>query len=97
MAKATLFSFNVYLRQDGKVELDKQMVKPEEFQKEMDAGVPEFDGAHSIASMLRYFSSVTDEMMEKSGGYTFLLLGHAASSCLCHLQHRTAPSHRPCS
>ena len=49
MAKATLFSFNVYLRQDGKVELDKQMVKPEEFQKEMDAGVPEFDGAHSIA------------------------------------------------
>jgi|TARA_Y100000004_G_scaffold151257_1_gene173879 hypothetical protein len=69
MAKATLFSFNVYLRQDGKVELDKQMVKPEEFQKEMDAGVPEFDGAHSIASMLRYFSSVTDEMMDKSGGY----------------------------
>jgi len=67
--KATLFSFNVYLRQDGKVELDKQMVKLEDFQKEMDAGVPELDGAHSIASMLRYFSSVTDEMMEKSGGY----------------------------
>ena len=67
--KATLSSFNVYLRQDGKVELAKDMVRPEDFQKEMDAGVPEFDGAHSIASMLRYFSSVTDEMMEKSGGY----------------------------
>jgi hypothetical protein len=67
--KATLFSFNVYLRQDGKVELAKDMVRPEEFQKEMDAGVPEFDGSHSIASMLRYFSSVTDEMMEKSSGY----------------------------
>ena len=35
----------------------------------MDAGVPDYDGAHSIASMLRYFSSVTDEMMDKSGGY----------------------------
>ena len=67
--KATLFSFNVYLRQDGKVELDKQLGIPEECQKEKDAGVPEFDWAHSIASMLRYFSSVTDEMMEKSNGY----------------------------
>ena len=54
--KATLFSFNVYLRQDGKVELAQDMmVKPEEFQKEMDAGVPDYDGSHSIASMLRYF------------------------------------------
>jgi len=67
--KATLFSFNAYLRQDGKVELVKDMVRPEEFQKEMDAGVPDYDGSHSIASMLRYFSSVTDEMMDKSGGY----------------------------
>ena len=67
--KANLFSFNVYLRQDGKVELAKDMVRPDEFQREMDAGVPDYDGAHSIASMLRYFSSVTDEMMDKSGGY----------------------------
>ena len=67
--KANLFSFNVYLQQDGKIELAKDMVRPDEFQKEMDAGVPDYDGAHSIASMLRYFSSVTDEMMDKSGGY----------------------------
>ena len=67
--KATLFSFNVYLRQDGKVELAKDMVRPEEFQKEMDAGVPDYDGAHSIASLLRYVNSVTDEMIDKSRQY----------------------------
>ena len=69
MAKATLFSFSVYLRQDGKLELDKQSVRPDEFQKEMDAGVPDYDGAHSIASLLRYVNSVTDEMIEKSSRY----------------------------
>lgn len=67
--KATLFSFNAYLRQDGKVELVKDMVRPEEFQKEMDAGVPDYDGAHSIASLLRYVNSVTDEVIEKSSSY----------------------------
>jgi len=69
MAKATLFSFSVYLRQDGKLELDKQSVRPDEFQKEMDAGVPDYDGAHSIASLLRYVNSVTDEMIDKSRQY----------------------------
>ena len=33
MAKATLFSFNVYLRQDGNIELDKQSVRPDELQR----------------------------------------------------------------
>lgn len=69
MAKATLFSFNIYLRQDGNVEMDKQSVRPDEFQKEMDAGVPDYDGAHSIASLLRYVNSVADEMIEKSSSY----------------------------
>jgi hypothetical protein len=67
--KATLFSFNVYLRQDGNVEIDKQSVRPDELQKEMDAGLPAYDGAHSIASLLRYVNSVTDEMIEKSSRY----------------------------
>jgi hypothetical protein len=57
------------LRQDGKVELEKQSVRPDELQKEMDAGVPDYDGAHSIASLLRYVNSVTDEMIEKSSSY----------------------------
>ena len=50
----------------------------------MDAGVPDYDGSHSIASMLRYFSSVTDEMMEKSGGYIFPA---EASFCLLQSLH----------
>ena len=57
--KANLFSFHVYLRQDGHIEL----------QKEMDAGVPDYDGAHSIASLLRYVNSMTDEMIDKSRQY----------------------------
>ena len=69
MAKATLFSFNVYLRQDGNIELDKQSVRPDDLQKEMDAGVPDYDGAHSIAALLRYVNSVTDEIIEKSASY----------------------------
>ena len=67
--KANLFAFNIYLRQDGKVELEKQSVRPDELQKEMDAGVPDYDGAHSIASLLRYVNSVTDEMIDKSRQY----------------------------
>ena len=67
--KANLFAFNIYLRQDGKVELEKQSVRPDELQKEMDAGVPDYDGAHSIASLLRYVNSVTDDMIEKSSSY----------------------------
>ena len=69
MAKATLFSFHMYLRQDGNIELNKQSVRPDELQKEMDAGVPDYDGAHSIASLLRYVNSVTDEIIEKSSSY----------------------------
>ena len=67
--KANLFSFNVYLRQDGNIELQKESVRPDELQKEMDAGVPDYDGAHSIASLLRYVNSVTDEMIDKSRQY----------------------------
>jgi hypothetical protein len=67
--KANLFAFNIYLRQDGKVELEKQSVRPDELQKEMDAGVPDYDGAHSIASLLRYVNSMTDEMIDKSSSY----------------------------
>ena len=43
--KANLFSFHVYLRQDGNIELQKESVRPDELQKEMDAGVPDYDGA----------------------------------------------------
>jgi len=35
----------------------------------MNKGMPEYDGAHSIASLLRYLRSMGDEMMEKSRTY----------------------------
>ena len=67
--KANLFSFHVYLRQDGNIELQKESVRPDELQKEMDAGAPDYDGAHAIASLLRNVNSVTDEMIDMSRQY----------------------------
>ena len=67
--KANLFSFNVYLKQDGNVEILFDGVKPEDFESVMNKGMPEYDGAHSIASLLRYLRSMADEMLEKSNKY----------------------------
>jgi len=67
--KANLFSFNAYFNQDGNIELIWDGVKPEEFEAVMNEGMPEYDGSHSIASLLRYLRSMADEMMEKSNRY----------------------------
>jgi len=32
-------------------------------------GLPQWDGSHSTASLLRYLRSMADEMMEKSRNY----------------------------
>lgn len=69
MSKAQLFSLTAHLRQDGNVEINKESVRPDDFQKEMDAGVPEYEGTHSIASLLRYLNTSADEIIEKSGRY----------------------------
>jgi hypothetical protein len=69
MSKAQLFSLTAHLRQDGNVEINKESVRPDDFQKEMDAGVPEYEGTHSIASLLRYLNISADEIIEKSGRY----------------------------
>jgi hypothetical protein len=67
--KAKLFNFEVNLMQDGKLELLCDCVNPEEFEKTMNNGLPEYDGAHSIATLLRYVKSMSDEIIEKSGKY----------------------------
>ena len=67
--KANLFQFTVYLNQDGNVELVWDSVSPEEFESTMNKGMPEYEGSHSIASLLRYLQSMEDEMMDKSGRY----------------------------
>ena len=67
--KANLFQFTAYLNQDGNVELVWDGVPPSEFESAMNKGMPEYEGAHSIASLLRYLRSMGDEMMEKSRIY----------------------------
>jgi hypothetical protein len=69
MSKAQLFSLTAHLRQDGNVEINKESVRPDDFQKEMDVGIPEYEGTHSITSLLRYLNTCADEIIEKSGKY----------------------------
>ncbi len=67
--KANLFQFTAYLNQDGNVELVWDSVSPEEFESTMNKGMPEYEGSHSVASLLRYLQSMGDEMMDKSSRY----------------------------
>ena len=64
--KANLFQFTVYLKQDGNVEMNMDAIPPDMFESTINKGMPEYEGAHSIASLLRYLRSNTDEVMEKS-------------------------------
>jgi hypothetical protein len=64
--KANLFQFTAYLNQDGNVELVWDGIPPDKFEATISKGMPEYDGAHSIASLLRYLRSMGDEMMENS-------------------------------
>ena len=66
---ANLFTFQANLKQNGTIELTWEGVKPEEFESTMSSGLPEWVGAHSTASLLRYLRSMGDEIMEKSRNY----------------------------
>ena len=67
--EANLFTFQANLKQNGTIELTWEGVKPEQFESEMVEGLPQWDGSHSTASLLRYLRSMADEMMEKSSRY----------------------------
>ena len=67
--KANLFQFTVYLNQDGNIEKTWDGVPPEEFESTMNKGMPEYEGSHSVASLLRYLQSMGDEIMDKSSRY----------------------------
>jgi hypothetical protein len=54
------------MKQDGNVELGYDGVPPDLFESTMNKGMPEYEGAHSIASLLRYLRSNADDVMEKS-------------------------------
>jgi hypothetical protein len=44
-------------------------VQPEQLEAVINTGMPEYDGAHSIASLLRYIRSMGNEMLDKSRNY----------------------------
>ena len=66
---ANLFTFQANLKQNGTIELIWEGVKPEQFESAMVEGLPQWDGSHATASLLRYLRSMGDEMMEKSRNY----------------------------
>tara|TARA_R110000803_G_scaffold44687_1_gene94499 strand:- start:294 stop:509 length:216 start_codon:yes stop_codon:yes gene_type:complete len=67
--KAKLFSLEANLLQNGNVELEWDSVDPDLFEKTMNQGMPEYEGSHSVTSLVRYLRTVGDEVMEKSRTY----------------------------
>jgi len=67
--KANLFQFTAYLKQDGNIEINMDSIPPDVIEATINSGMPEYEGAHSIASLLRYLRSMGDEMLEKSRNY----------------------------
>ena len=67
--KANLFQFTVYLKQDGNIEINMDGVPPDTIESVLNTGMPEYEGAHSIASLLRYVRSMGNEMLDKSRNY----------------------------
>ena len=67
---AELFSFKAYLNQDGKVDIRRESVNPEELIRGMERGLPEYEGTFKLASLVRYLKMTGDEMLNKSTIYT---------------------------
>lgn len=67
--KAQLFKLEANLLTNGSVELTYDSVRPEDFERTMNEGMPEYEGSHSVASLLRYLRTMADEAMQKSSSY----------------------------
>jgi len=67
--KAQLFKLEANLLTNGSVELLYDSVRPEDFERTMNKEMPEYEGSHSVASLLRYLRTVADEAMQKSSTY----------------------------
>lgn len=67
--KAKLFSLEANLLTNGNVELTWDGVDPDDFEREINLGMPMYEGSHSVASLIRYLRTVGDEVMEKSRSY----------------------------
>jgi hypothetical protein len=67
--KAQLFKLEANLLTNGNVEILYDSVRPEDFERTMNEGMPEYEGSHSVASLLRYLRTVAEEAMQKSSAY----------------------------
>lgn len=67
--KAQLFKLEANLLTNGSIELTYDSVRPEDFERTMNEGMPEYEGSHSVASLLRYLRTVAEEAMQKSSAY----------------------------
>jgi hypothetical protein len=67
--KAQLFRLEANLLTNGNVEILYDSVRPEDFERTMNQGMPEYEGSHSVASLLRYLRTMADEAMQKSSSY----------------------------
>ena len=67
---AELFSFKAYLDQNGKVDIRMESVNPEELIWTMETHLPHYEGTFKLASLIRYFKTAGDEMLNKSTIYT---------------------------
>jgi len=68
---ANLFKFEANLLQDGNLELLMNSPDEREVENLLASGVPEYDGAHAVASVVRYLKTMGDEMMEKSRNFIY--------------------------
>ena len=68
-SKATLFNLQVFLNENGDIELETQSVDPEVFIQTMEAGMPSYEATYKVASLIRYLKSINEEIYEKSGRY----------------------------
>ena len=67
--RAELFKFTANMNDRGNIELDMDVVNPDEFTKIMEAGMPSFENTLEVASLIRYLQSMGNEMMDKSRRY----------------------------
>jgi hypothetical protein len=67
--RAELFKFTANMNDRGNIELDMDVVNPDEFTKVMEQGMPSFENTFEVASLIRYLQSMGNEMMDKSRRY----------------------------
>ena len=67
--KAKLFSLEAYMNKDGNVEMNYEAVKPEDLERELNSGLPMYNGTSQVASLLRFLRKMGDEIMDVSRNY----------------------------